>query len=118
MQSPANMDVITQPRLWSYLDDLGEPLRMRIMRLLMKEPMNVTDLTERLNDEESVTRSNISNALSVLEKSNLIFYRKSGRFHTYSVNADLMREIARQIIVFAEEAERSAENGPLGTEEG
>jgi DNA-binding transcriptional ArsR family regulator len=78
-----------------YFRLIGDPLKLRIIKLLSKQPMNVNDLTDSLNSgEESIGRSAVSNALSVLEVSGMVRH-SLGRIHRYSINKPLYRQVMK-----------------------
>ncbi len=75
---------------------LGHPLRIRILDALRDGEVAVTELSERLEVEQST----LSQQLAVLRKSNIVVGRKEGLNVYYSV-ADRMLfkllDVARQI---------------------
>ena len=60
---------------------LGHPLRIRILDALRRSEVGVTDLSERLNVEQST----LSQQLAILRKSNIVVGRKEGQNVFYSV---------------------------------
>ena len=67
------------------LKALGEETRLRMLRLLFKEPMNVTRISERLN----VSQYNTSKHLRVLREAGLLEIQKRGQQRLYTVSAKL-----------------------------
>ena len=60
---------------------LGEENRMRILRLLFKEPPSVNEISERLY----VSQYNVSKHLRVMREAGLLETQKRGEQHLYSV---------------------------------
>jgi DNA-binding transcriptional ArsR family regulator len=67
------------------LKALGEETRLRMLRLLFKEPLCVNDISERLN----VSQYNVSKHLRVMREAGLLELRKSGRERIYGVTETL-----------------------------
>jgi len=72
------------------LKALGEETRLRMLRLVFKEPMNVTRICERLN----VSQYNASKHLRVLREAGLLEIEKRGQQRLYSVAAKLKAHAA------------------------
>ena len=60
---------------------LGEETRMRVLRLLFKEPLSVTEISERMR----VSQYNVSKHLRIMREAGLLENQKKGRQHLYSV---------------------------------
>ena len=65
----------------TFLQVLGEPTRLNIVRLLANGPSNVTDLSTALQ----VEIVNTSHHLGVLKSAGVVQDRKDGRFVIYSL---------------------------------
>ncbi len=63
-------------------ETLANELRLRIVRLLEKEELNVTSLAEQTGAE----RSRVSHALQALRECRLVAARKRGREVVYTLN--------------------------------
>lgn len=65
-----------------YFQTLGDPTRLRILNLLIDEPMTVSDLVNALG----LAQSRISNHLACLRWCGLVSSKSDGRWVTYSVS--------------------------------
>lgn len=63
------------------LKALGEMNRLRIMRLLLKEPLGVNAIADRLQ----VSEYNVSKHLRILKEAGLLEMEKSGKQRLYGV---------------------------------
>lgn len=72
------------------LKALGEESRLRILRLLFKEPLSVTDITERLH----LSQYNVSKHLRVMREAGLLESEKQGKLRLYSVAGGLKKQLA------------------------
>ena len=70
------------------LKALGDPLRLRIVDLLRRGEMTVTDISEFL-ETELVT---VSHHLQILKHAHLVTPSKDGRFIYYGLQKDLQAE--------------------------
>lgn len=75
------------------LKALGEETRLRMLRLLFKEPMSVTSISEHLQ----VSQYNVSKHLRVLREAGLLEIEKCGQQRLYVVNARLKAQLASNI---------------------
>ncbi len=66
----------------SYLKAIGDPLRMRIVRTLQRGPMNVSEISELVEQDIGL----VSHHLRVLYHANVIASRREGKFIFYSLN--------------------------------
>ena len=73
----------------SALRALGEESRLRILRLLLDRPRNVTELAETLE----LTTYNVSKHLRVLKQAGLVDCTKDGQQRFYGVAADLRQHL-------------------------
>ena len=64
----------------------GDPVRRRLVESLAAQPQSVTDLAAEL----PVSRSAVSQHLSVLAGAGLVGYEVRGRRHLYHVNPDAL----------------------------
>lgn len=69
---------------------LGEESRLRIVRLLLKQPRNVNELAEALE----VPQYNISKHLRVLKEAGLVSLKKEGQLRVYGLAAALTAHLA------------------------
>jgi len=74
----------------------AEPTRRRILQLLARRPLVVTDLAANFD----VTRSAISQHLGVLADAGLVSAEKLGRQRLYRVEHDGVRRLQREIESF------------------
>jgi len=74
----------------SVLKALGELNRLRIMRLLLKEPLGVSAIAGRLR----MSQYNVSKHLRVLKEAGLLEMEKSGKQRLYGVASRLKDELA------------------------
>ena len=72
------------------LKALSEPTRMRIVRALLKGPLGVNDISERLG----VSQYNTSKHLRILRESGLLETEKQGKLHLYGITAELASRLA------------------------
>ena len=72
------------------LKALGEETRLRILRLLFKQPLSVNEISERLE----VSQYNVSKHLRIMREAGLLDTEKQGKQRLYSLAADLKVELA------------------------
>ena len=73
---------------------LGEPTRLRIVRLLgAHEGLTCGEITERLG----VTCSTLSHHLALLADAGLLAMRKDGRYRIYSLRRELLHAVAPRL---------------------
>ncbi len=70
----------------------GDATRIRILWLLVKQEMNVGQLTEALD----MTQSAVSHQLRVLRQNDLVKYRKDGKTVYYSLDDDHVKTVLEQ----------------------
>ncbi|MBM6828602.1 winged helix-turn-helix transcriptional regulator [Anaerotignum lactatifermentans] len=70
----------------------GDPTRLCILRLLLKEEMNVGEMADALE----MTQSAVSHQLRVLRQNALVKYRKEGKTVYYSLDDDHVRSVLEQ----------------------
>ena len=72
------------------LKALAEDTRLRILHLLLKEPLTVNDISEQLD----VSQYNVSKHLRTMREAGLLEVEKQGRLHLYSVTPALRTQVA------------------------
>jgi len=72
------------------LKALSEPTRMRIMRLLLKQPLGVNAISEQLG----VSQYNISKHLRILREAGLLETKAEGKLRLYGIAAELADRLA------------------------
>jgi DNA-binding transcriptional ArsR family regulator len=72
------------------LKALGEETRLRILRLLFKEPLSVNEIAERLG----VSQYNVSKHLRILREAGLLELKKSGKQRLHFVADALKTQVA------------------------
>ncbi len=73
---------------------LGDPNRMRIMKMLQHREMCVCELTEALE----IAQPSVSRHLKILEDADLVEYRRDGLWINYRWNADSPNPYARTLL--------------------
>ena len=76
------------------LSALSEPSRQKILDLLKKEEMAVTDIGEHF----SFTMPTLSHHLDTLYRAGLISKRRDGVRILYSANMSVMEELAEKVV--------------------
>src|SRR5688572_1622926 len=74
----------------SALKALGEETRLRILRLLFKNPMGVNEISEKL----LVSQYNVSKHLRVMREAGLLEVNKNGKQRLYSVVPTLKAQVS------------------------
>ena len=69
---------------------LGEDTRVRIIGLLMDEPLDVSEITRRVG----VSQYNVSKHLRILREAGLLQVEKSGRRHLYALVEGIRKRAA------------------------
>jgi len=72
------------------LKALGEETRLRILRLLYKDPLSVNEISQRLE----VSQYNVSKHLRIMREAGLLEVEKQGKLRLYGVPFDLKRRVA------------------------
>jgi DNA-binding transcriptional ArsR family regulator len=72
------------------LKALGEQTRLRILRLLFKERLSVTEISARLN----ASQYNISKHLRIMREAGLLEIEKRGQQRLYTVASKLKSQMA------------------------
>ena len=79
--------------LGRFLTALGDPTRQRIMMLLSRERLNVSDLAERFH----LSRPAVSHQIKVLSQAGLLVQERDGRERVYRVDATRCRTFVDQL---------------------
>ena len=72
---------------------LGDPTRLRIVRLLLNSEMCVSDIAETMG---GMGQSAISHQLRVLRQARLVTFRKEGKTAWYSLNDEHVAVLLQQ----------------------
>lgn len=75
---------------------LSEPNRQKIIDILKKREMPVTELAGHF----SITMATLSHHLEVLKQADLVSSRRDGQQIFYSLNLSVLEELTEQIIKF------------------
>jgi len=75
---------------------LSEPNRQKILDLLKKKEMAVSEIAQYLN----ITMATLSHHLDILKRADLVSGRREGQQIFYSLNLSVMEEITEKIIKF------------------
>ena len=73
----------------SALKALGDETRLRILRLLFKEPLSVNEIAERLN----VSQYNVSKHLRIMREAGLVECERLGKERHYGIPVRLRAEL-------------------------
>ncbi len=82
-----------------FFSTLANPTRLAILELLRDGPRNVTEISEALNQEQSM----ISHNLKPLERCGFVFSERKKKEHFYSLNKETMDRLFK---VFSYHAEK------------
>ncbi len=75
---------------------LSDPTRRKILELLKKKDMSVTEINKHFD----ITMPSLSHHLSVLKQADLITYRRQKQELIYSLNLSVFEEVAKLLIKF------------------
>ena len=78
------------------LQALSEPNRRRIIDLLKKKEMAVSEIGKNLD----ITMPTLSHHLDILKRADLISSRRDGQQIFYSLNLSVLDEVMEQIVKF------------------
>jgi len=78
------------------LQALSDPTRRKILELLKKKDMSVTEINKYFD----ITMPSLSHHLSVLKQADLISYRRQKQELIYSLNLSVFEEVAKSLIKF------------------
>lgn len=73
---------------------LADPSRRKILDLLKKKDMSVTDLQEHFG----FTQASLSHHLDILKRADLVVTERRGQFIHYSLNVSVFDEVANMIL--------------------
>ena len=83
------MEVEHLEKLAEFFKVFGDRTRLSILKLLLENEMNVTEISEKLN----MNNSAISHQLRVLRTANLVKTRKDGKEVFYMLSDDHVKKI-------------------------
>lgn len=83
------MEVEYLEKLAEFFKVFGDRTRLNILKLLLEDELNVTEISERLNMNSSA----ISHQLRVLRTANLVKTRKDGKEVFYMLSDDHVKKI-------------------------
>jgi DNA-binding transcriptional ArsR family regulator len=92
-----------------FFETLANPLRMRILLMLMDKPRSVGEIVDASGEEQS----KVSHALRILMLCHLIRLQKKGRLHIYTAESRRVRALFKLV----DEAMCAACAGCCGQEE-
>ena len=81
-----------------FFSTLANPTRLAILELLRDGPRNVTDISEALNQEQSM----ISHNLKPLERCRFVFSERRKKERFYSLNKETMERLFKTFSYHAE----------------
>lgn len=73
---------------------LSDPNRQKILELLKRREMSVTEISGNL----SITMATLSHHLDILKRADLISGRRDGQKIIYSLNLSILDEISEKIV--------------------
>ena len=82
-----------------FFSTLANPTRLAILELLRERPRNVTEISETLNQEQSM----ISHNLKPLERCRFVFSKRRKKERFYSLNKETMEQLFK---IFSYHAEK------------
>ncbi len=81
-----------------FFNNLANPTRLAVLRLLMDGPMSVNELAASLGEEQSM----VSHNLKPLLKCSFVYIEKQGKKHLYSANQETLGTLFEAIENHAE----------------
>ncbi len=87
-----------------FFSTLANPTRLAILELLRDGPRNVTEISEALNQEQSM----VSHNLKPLERCRFVFSERRKKEHFYFLNKETMERLFK---IFSYHAERYCPTG-------
>lgn len=78
------------------LQALADPTRRRILELLRKKEMSVSEINKYFD----ITMPSLSHHLSVLKQNDLIAYRRQKQELIYSLNLSVFEDVAEKLYKF------------------
>ena len=80
------------------LKTLGDPVRLRILKELIKSPVEKKDIcVQELASKLDVSQPNVSHHLRILKMMGFIACDRDHRFAYYSVNRDKVEEVLSEV---------------------
>ncbi|VVB57282.1 Bacterial regulatory protein, arsR family [uncultured archaeon] len=76
-----------------FFETLANPLRMRILLMLMKKPLSVNEMVKETGEEQS----KVSHALRILTLCRLVRMSKKGRMHIYQAENQRVKPLFRLV---------------------
>jgi len=73
---------------------LADPNRRKILQLLKKKNMSVSDILEHF----SFTQASLSHHLDILKRADLVVTERQGQFIVYSLNTSVFDEITNSLM--------------------
>ncbi len=73
---------------------LADANRRKIIQLLKKKDMNVSDLLEHF----SFTQASLSHHLDILKRADLVLTERQGQFIIYSLNTSVFEDVASMFL--------------------
>ena len=80
----------------STLQALADPTRRRILELLRKKEMSVSEINKHFD----ITMPSLSHHLTVLKQNDLIAYRRQKQELIYSLNLSVFEDVAEKLYKF------------------
>jgi DNA-binding transcriptional ArsR family regulator len=78
---------------YGFFSTLANPTRLAILETLRQHPMNVTNIAESLDQEQSM----VSHNLRTLEKCNLVSGERRGKEKIYSINPETVESLFKVV---------------------
>ncbi|MCX6796099.1 MAG: autorepressor SdpR family transcription factor [Candidatus Falkowbacteria bacterium] len=78
------------------LQALSDPTRRKILELLKRKDMSVSEINKYFD----ITMPSLSHHLSVLKQADLVTYRRQKQELIYSLNLSVFEEVAEKLIKF------------------
>ncbi|RMF06144.1 ArsR family transcriptional regulator [Candidatus Woesearchaeota archaeon] len=79
-----------------FFEALGNPLRLRIVTLLLEKPHTVSEICRILNVEQS----RVSHALTALVQCNVVTYEKDGKKRFYRIDQPFVKKIIETVVAY------------------
>ena len=79
-----------------FFEALGNPLRLKIVSLLLEKPHTVSELCKILNAEQS----RVSHALTALVQCNVVTYEKEGKKRFYRIDQPVVEKVINLVVEY------------------